>query len=165
MFRLPSAWRGAVPRPRDQMAALSVSSRRLPGTVQGPFCSIASEISLPLVYTSWVNADALGNSLKVGPCPSAGRGAALPRWQVYLFAATESLRGRQAAPGSSPRFDIIPDVRLSSLQLVRATRWVVSGSRLLPTYRNRDLQSGSPPNALGDCVSAAGSNRARGRFF
>jgi hypothetical protein len=44
------------------MAALSVSSRRLPGTAQDPFCCIASEISSRLVYTSGVNADALGNS-------------------------------------------------------------------------------------------------------
>jgi hypothetical protein len=34
-LRMPKAWRGAVPRPRDYVAALSGGSRRLPEAAPG----------------------------------------------------------------------------------------------------------------------------------
>jgi hypothetical protein len=37
-------------------------------------------------------------------------GSRFVRWQLYGMAATESLRGRQAAPESDPRFTLVADV-------------------------------------------------------
>jgi hypothetical protein len=91
--------------------------------------------------------------------PSRGRvaqgleGSRFPRWQLCGFAATERLRGRQAAPGNYPgcshqaqRLARIVPIKSANISN-HGGSWVAFGSRLLPSDRAAPLRSGSPPEA------------------
>jgi hypothetical protein len=76
--------------------------------------------------------------------PLVGRGAALPLLQFCWSAAGGSRKLSAVQFVLSAGLEIV-ELPNTSEPWVDGTRWVASGSRLLPTRRTAVLLSGSPP--------------------